>query len=147
MSMFNKVTKTFQWGSHSVRMETGEIARQSTGAVLVDIEGTVVLATVVAAKNAKPGQDFFPLTVDYLEKTYAAGKIPGGFFRREGKLGEKETLTSRLIDRRFRLLARTEMMTERDIQPAAHDDDHADQGIAIGQIAEDQEAEQDHPQR
>ena len=104
MSMFNKVTKTFQWGSHSVRMETGEIARQSTGAVLVDIEGTVVLATVVAAKNAKPGQDFFPLTVDYLEKTYAAGKIPGSFFKREGRPSELETLTSRLIDRPIRPL-------------------------------------------
>ncbi len=104
MSMFNKVTKTFQWGSHTVRMETGEIARQSTGAVLVDIEGTVVLATVVAAKNAKPGQDFFPLTVDYLEKTYAAGKIPGSFFKREAKPSELETLTSRLIDRPIRPL-------------------------------------------
>ena len=83
MTMFNKVTKTFQWGKHSVTMETGEIARQSTGAVLVDIEGTVVLATVVCAKTAKAGQDFFPLTVDYIEKTYAAGKIPGSFFKRE----------------------------------------------------------------
>ena len=72
MSLFNKVTKTFQWGQHSVTLETGEIARQSSGAVIVNMEDTVVLATVVAAKNAKPGQDFFPLTVDYLEKTYAA---------------------------------------------------------------------------
>ena len=104
MSMFNKVVKTFQWGPHRVTMETGEIARQSTGAVLVDIEGTVVLATVVAAKNAKPGQDFFPLTVDYLEKTYAAGKIPGSFFKREGRPSELETLTSRLIDRPIRPL-------------------------------------------
>ena len=80
-------------------METGEIARQSTGAVLVDIEGTVVLATVVAKREAKPGQDFFPLTVDYIEKTYAAGKIPGSFFKREGRPSELETLTSRLIDR------------------------------------------------
>ena len=79
MSMFNKVTKTFQWGQHTVVMETGEIARQSGGAVIVNIEDTVVLATVVAAKNPKPGQDFFPLTVDYIEKTYAAGKIPGSF--------------------------------------------------------------------
>lgn len=83
MTMFNKVTKTFQWGKHTVTMETGEIARQATGAVLVDIEGTVVLATVVCAKVAKAGQDFFPLTVDYIEKTYAAGKIPGSFFKRE----------------------------------------------------------------
>jgi len=104
MSMFNKVTKTFQWGKHTVTMETGEIARQSGGAVLVDVDDTVILATVVAAKNAKPGQDFFPLTVDYVEKTYAAGKIPGGFFRREGRPSEGETLTSRLIDRPIRPL-------------------------------------------
>jgi polyribonucleotide nucleotidyltransferase len=102
--MFNKVTKTFQWGKHTVTMETGEIARQSGGAVLVDVDDTVILATVVAAKNAKPGQDFFPLTVDYVEKTYAAGKIPGGFFRREGRPSEGETLTSRLIDRPIRPL-------------------------------------------
>ncbi|HEX7441263.1 MAG TPA: polyribonucleotide nucleotidyltransferase [Caldimonas sp.] len=104
MSMFNKVTKTFQWGAHSVTLETGEIARQAGGAVVVSIEGTVVLATVVAAKNAKPGQDFFPLTVDYIEKTYAAGKIPGSFFKREGRPSELETLTSRLIDRPLRPL-------------------------------------------
>ena len=104
MSMFNKVTKTFQWGNHSVTLETGEIARQSSGAVLADVEGTVVLATVVAAKNPKPGQDFFPLTVDYIEKTYAAGKIPGSFFKREAKPSELETLTSRLIDRPLRPL-------------------------------------------
>lgn len=104
MSMFNKVTKTFQWGQHSITLETGEIARQSGGAVVVDVEGTVVLATVVAAKSAKPGQDFFPLTVDYIEKTYAAGKIPGSFFKREGRPSELETLTSRLIDRPIRPL-------------------------------------------
>ncbi|MCH2240337.1 MAG: polyribonucleotide nucleotidyltransferase [Aquabacterium sp.] len=104
MSLFNKITKTFQWGNHTVRMETGEIARQATGAVVVDIEGTVVLATVVCAKNPKPGQDFFPLTVDYLEKTYAAGRIPGSFFKREAKPSEHETLTSRLIDRPIRPL-------------------------------------------
>ena len=104
MSMFNKVTKTFQWGKHTVKMETGEIARQSGGAVMIDVDDTVILATVVAAKNAKPGQDFFPLTVDYIEKTYAAGKIPGGFFRREGRPSEGETLTSRLIDRPIRPL-------------------------------------------
>ena len=102
--MFNKVTKTFQYGQHTVTLETGEIARQASGAVLVSIEDTVVLATVVARKDAKPGQDFFPLTVDYLEKTYAAGKIPGGFFKREGRPSEKETLTSRLIDRPIRPL-------------------------------------------
>ena len=104
MSLFNKVTKTFQWGQHTVTLETGEIARQATGAVLVNIDDTVVLATVVASKSAKPGQDFFPLTVDYIEKTYAAGKIPGSFFKREAKPSELETLTSRLIDRPIRPL-------------------------------------------
>ncbi len=104
MSIFNKVTKTFQWGQHKVVMETGEVARQSTGAVLLDMEGTVVLATVVAKTEGKAGQDFFPLTVDYLEKTYAAGKIPGSFFKREGRPSEFETLTSRLIDRPIRPL-------------------------------------------
>ncbi|MBB5392191.1 MULTISPECIES: polyribonucleotide nucleotidyltransferase [unclassified Herbaspirillum] len=102
--MFNKVTKTFQYGQHQVTLETGEIARQASGAVLVSVEDTVILATVVARKEAKPGQDFFPLTVDYIEKTYAAGRIPGGFFKREGKPSEKETLTSRLIDRPIRPL-------------------------------------------
>ncbi|MDD2536786.1 MAG: polyribonucleotide nucleotidyltransferase, partial [Macromonas bipunctata] len=104
MTMFNKVTKTFTWGQHTVRMETGEIARQASGAVLLDMEGTVVLATVVAKQEAKAGQDFFPLTVDYIEKTYAAGKIPGSFFKREGRPSELETLTSRLIDRPIRPL-------------------------------------------
>jgi polyribonucleotide nucleotidyltransferase len=104
MTMFKKVSKTFQWGQHTVTMETGEIARQSTGAVLLDMDGTVVLATVVAKTEGKAGQDFFPLTVDYLEKTYAAGKIPGSFFKREGRPSEFETLTSRLIDRPIRPL-------------------------------------------
>ena len=104
MGLFNKVTKSFQWGQHKVTMETGEIARQSTGAVLLDMEGTVVLATVVGKTEGKAGQDFFPLTVDYLEKTYAAGKIPGSFFKREGRPSEFETLTSRLIDRPIRPL-------------------------------------------
>jgi polyribonucleotide nucleotidyltransferase len=104
MSMFKKTTKTFQWGQNTVKMETGEIARQSSGAVMVDIDGTVILATVVAKTTAKAGQDFFPLTVDYLEKTYAAGKIPGSFFKREGRPSELETLTSRLIDRPIRPL-------------------------------------------
>lgn len=102
--MFNKITKTFQYGQHSVTLETGEIARQASGAVIVSMEDTVVLATVVAKKDVKPGQDFFPLTVDYLEKSYAAGRIPGGFFKREGRPSEKETLTSRLIDRPIRPL-------------------------------------------
>jgi polyribonucleotide nucleotidyltransferase len=104
MSLFKKVSKTFQWGGHTVTLETGEIARQASGAVLVNIEDTMVLATVVAASTAKAGQDFFPLTVDYIEKTYAAGKIPGSFFKREGRPSELETLTSRLIDRPLRPL-------------------------------------------
>src|SRR3569832_2088856 len=104
MTMFNKVTKTIQWGQHTVTRVTGEIARQASGAVIVDIEGTVILATVAASKNPKPGQDFFPLTVDYIEKTYAAGKIPGSFFKLEAKPSEHETLTSRLIDRPIRPL-------------------------------------------
>src|SRR3954447_23613325 len=104
MSIFNKVTKTFQWGNQTVILETGEIARQSSGAVGVSIDDTVILATVVARKDAKAGQDFFSLTVDYIEKTYAAGKIPGSFFKREGRPSELETLTSRLIDRPLRPL-------------------------------------------
>src|SRR5699024_11073487 len=96
--------KSFKYGDHNVRLETGEIARQATGAVICDMDDTVVLATVVAKKEIKPGQDFFPLTVDYIEKTYAAGRIPGGFFKREGRPSEKETLTSRLIDRPIRPL-------------------------------------------
>ncbi len=98
------IKKSFTYGSHTVILETGEVARQAHGAVLVNVDDTVVLATVVAAKNAKPGQDFFPLTVDYVEKFYAAGRIPGGFFKREGRPTEKETLTSRLIDRPIRPL-------------------------------------------
>lgn len=104
MSMFNKVSKTFQFGAHEVTLTTGEIARQATGAVVCQMGDTVVLATVVAKKETKPGQDFFPLTVDYIEKSYAAGKFPGGFFKREGRPSEKETLTSRLIDRPIRPL-------------------------------------------
>ena len=104
MSMFKKVTKTFQWGQHTVTLETGEIARQSTGAVMCSMDDTVVLATVVAKTDAKAGQDFFPLTVDYIEKTYAAGRIPGSFFKREGRPSELEVLTSRLIDRPIRPL-------------------------------------------
>ncbi|NJD26640.1 MAG: polyribonucleotide nucleotidyltransferase [Betaproteobacteria bacterium] len=102
--MFNVVKKTFAYGDHQVTIETGEVARQAGGAVLVSMEETVVLVTVVGAKSAKPGQDFFPLTVDYQEKTYAAGRIPGGFFKREGRPSEKEILTSRLIDRPIRPL-------------------------------------------
>jgi polyribonucleotide nucleotidyltransferase len=102
--VFNIVKESFSFGQHTVTLETGEVARQASGAVVVNMNDTVVLATVVAAKSAKPGQDFFPLTVDYMEKTYAAGKIPGGFFKREGRPSEKETLTSRLIDRPLRPL-------------------------------------------
>ena len=104
MTMFNKVSKSFRFGNHDVTLTTGEIARQTTGACICQMDDTVVLATVVAKKETKPGQDFFPLTVDYIEKTYAAGKIPGGFFKREGRPSEKETLTSRLIDRPIRPL-------------------------------------------
>ncbi|MDA1331841.1 MAG: polyribonucleotide nucleotidyltransferase [Proteobacteria bacterium] len=96
--------KTIQYGEHQLTIETGEIARQASGAVLVSLGDTVVMVSVVGKKEAKPGQDFFPLTVDYAEKTYAAGKIPGGFFKREGRPSEKETLTSRLIDRPIRPL-------------------------------------------
>ncbi len=100
----NPIKKTFTYGAHQVTLETGEIARQAGGAVMVSMDDTVVLCTVVGSKNAKSGQDFFPLTVDYIEKTYAAGKIPGGFFKREGRPSEKEILTSRLIDRPIRPL-------------------------------------------
>jgi polyribonucleotide nucleotidyltransferase len=98
------IKKSFSFGRHEVTLETGEIARQAHGAVMVDMDGTVVLVTVVGNKDVKPGQDFFPLTVDYQERTYAAGKIPGGFFKREGRPSEKEILTSRLIDRPLRPL-------------------------------------------
>jgi len=100
----NPVKKSLMWGRHQLTLETGEIARQASGAVMVTMDDTVVLVTVVGARSAKPGQDFFPLTVDYQERTYAAGKIPGGFFRREGRPSEKEILTCRLIDRPIRPL-------------------------------------------
>ena len=100
----NPIKKTFSYGRHQVTLETGEIARQADGAVLVTMDETMVLVTAVGMKGAKPGQDFFPLTVDYQERTYAAGKIPGGFFKREGRPSEKETLTCRLIDRPLRPL-------------------------------------------
>ena len=99
-----KITKTFQYGKHTVTLETGEIARQASGAVIVNVDDTVLLVTAVAAKSAREGQDFFPLTVDYVEKFYAGGRIPGGFFKREGRPTEKETLISRLIDRPIRPL-------------------------------------------
>ena len=102
--MFEIAKKTFQWGGNTVTIETGEIARQASGSVVVNMDDTVVLATVVAARSAKPGQDFFPLTVDYVEKFYAAGRIPGGFFKREGRPTEREILICRLIDRPIRPL-------------------------------------------
>ena len=110
--MFNPVSKTFQFGGKTVTLETGKIARQATGAVVVTHGDVQVLATVVGKKTANPGQDFFPLTVNYQEKTYAAGKIPGGFFKREGRPTEKETLTSRLIDRPIRPLFPKGFMNE-----------------------------------
>ncbi|MER2553253.1 MAG: polyribonucleotide nucleotidyltransferase [Thauera sp.] len=104
--------KTFAYGAHTVTLETGEVARQAGGAVIVNMDETVVLATVVGAKEARAGQDFFPLTVDYVEKFYAAGRIPGGFFKREGRPSEKEILTSRLIDRPIRPLFPDGFMNE-----------------------------------
>ena len=98
------IRKEFSYGDHLVTLETGEIARQADAAVLVGMDGTVVLVTVVGLKEVKKEGDFFPITVNYQEKTYAAGKIPGGFFKREGRPSEKETLTSRLIDRPIRPL-------------------------------------------
>src|SRR5947207_3335093 len=102
--MFHVYRKELNWGGRRLVLETGQIARQADGAVLVSYGDTTVLCTAVAVKSAKPGQDFFPLTVNYQEKTFAAGKIPGGFFKREGRPSEKETLTSRLIDRPIRPL-------------------------------------------
>ena len=96
--------KSFPYGTHTVTLETGRMARQADGAVLVTMGDTSVLVTAVARKEADPNKDFFPLTVNYIEKTYAAGRIPGGFFKREGRPTEKETLTSRLIDRPIRPL-------------------------------------------
>ena len=102
--MFNIVTKTFQFGGQTVTLETGKIARQATGAVVVTMGNSKVLTTVVGKKTARADADFFPLTVNYQEKVYSVGKIPGGFFKREGRPTEKETLTSRLIDRPIRPL-------------------------------------------
>mgnify|MGYP002717133626 CR=1 FL=1 len=107
-----KITKTFQYGKHTVTLETGEVARQASGAVIVKMDDTVLLVTAVAAKSAREGQDFFPLTVDYQEKFYAGGRIPGGFFKREGRATEKETLISRLIDRPIRPLFPEEYKNE-----------------------------------
>ncbi|MCY4426796.1 MAG: polyribonucleotide nucleotidyltransferase, partial [Halieaceae bacterium] len=108
----NPVTKTFKYGDQTVTLETGRIARQATGSVLVTMDNTSVLVTVVAEKTAKPNPAFFPLGVHYIEKTYSAGKIPGGFFKREARPSEKETLTSRLIDRPIRPLFPKDFMNE-----------------------------------
>jgi polyribonucleotide nucleotidyltransferase len=108
----NSVKKTVQYGEHILSLETGKVARQAGGAVIVSLGETSVLVTVVGKKNVKPGQDFFPLTVNYQERTYSAGKIPGGFFKREGRPSEKETLTSRLIDRPLRPLFPKGFMNE-----------------------------------
>ena len=108
----NPIRKEFQYGDNQVVLETGKVAKQATGSVVASMGGTVVLSTVVANREARPGQDFFPLTVNYQERTYAAGKIPGGFFRREGRPTEKETLTSRLIDRPIRPLFPNGFMNE-----------------------------------
>jgi len=108
----NSIKKTFQYGAHQVTLETGEIARQAGGAVIASMGDTVVIVTVVGSKTADPSRGFFPLTVDYQEKTYAAGRIPGGFFKREGRPSEKETLTCRLIDRPIRPLFPKGFMNE-----------------------------------
>ncbi len=102
--MFNIDVEEIQWGGQTLRMETGRVARQADGAIMLSIGETTVLATAVAARAEKPGIDFFPLTVNYQEKTYAAGKIPGGYFKREARPSERETLISRLIDRPIRPL-------------------------------------------
>src|SRR5271165_2356312 len=102
--MFNYFRKELDWGGRKLVLETGKMARQADGAVLVSYGDTIVLCTAVGAKSVKPGQDFFPLTVNYQEKAFAAGRIPGGFFKREGRPSENETLVSRLIDRPIRPL-------------------------------------------
>jgi len=133
-----KVTKTFQYGQHQVTLETGEIARQASGSVMVTMGDTVVLVTAVGNKNAKEGMDFFPLTVDYQEKFYAGGRIPGGFFKREGRATERETLTSRLIDRPVRPLFPEEFRNEVQIIATVlsmNPEIHADIAALIGASA------------
>src|SRR5215470_3608068 len=110
--MFDIKRKSIEWGGRRLTLETGRIARQADGAVLATYGETTVLATVVFDKQPKPGLDFFPLTVNYQEKTFAAGKIPGGFFKREGRPSEKEVLTSRLIDRPIRPLFHPDFRNE-----------------------------------
>jgi polyribonucleotide nucleotidyltransferase len=116
--MFDTHKVEIEWGGRPLILETGKVARQADGAVIATYGETTVLATVVSAKEPKPGQDFFPLTVNYQEKTYAAGKIPGGYFKREGRPSENETLTSRLIDRPIRpLFPRATRTTPRSSSP------------------------------
>ena len=137
-TIVNPVVKTFEYGNDTITLETGRIARQATGAVLVTMGQTTVLTTVVGAKKAKSGQDFFPLSVHYVEKAYAAGKIPGGFFKREGRPNEKETLTSRLIDRPIRPLFPNGYMNEVQVVctvMSAHKDEDPDMAAMIGASA------------
>jgi polyribonucleotide nucleotidyltransferase len=131
--MFTIYKKEFQWGDKTVVMETGKIARQADGAVLVSMGQTTVLCTAVAAKSAKPGQDFFPLTVNYQEKAFAAGKIPGGFFKREGRPSENETLICRLIDRPIRPLFPKEFKCETQVicTVLSHDMENAPDIVAM----------------
>ena len=136
--MFNPVSKTFQFGGQTVTLETGKVARQATGSVVVGMGNTQILATVVGRKQANPGQSFFPLTVNYQEKTYAVGKIPGGFFKREGRPTENETLTSRLIDRPIRPLFPKGFMNEVQVictVISADKDEQADIAALIGASA------------
>ena len=136
--MFNPVSKTFQFGGKTVTLETGKVARQATGSVVVGMGNTQILATVVGRKQANPGQSFFPLTVNYQEKTYAVGKIPGGFFKREGRPTENETLTSRLIDRPIRPLFPKGFMNEVQVictVISADKDEQADIAALIGASA------------
>ena len=131
--MFTIYKKEFQWGDKTVVIETGKIARQADGAVLVSMGQTTVLCTAVAAKSAKPGQDFFPLTVNYQEKAFAAGKIPGGFFKREGRPSENETLICRLIDRPIRPLFPKEFKCETQVicTVLSHDMENAPDIVAM----------------
>jgi polyribonucleotide nucleotidyltransferase len=131
--MFKTTIKEMEWLGRTLRLETGRIARQADGAVLVQLGETVVLATAVGAKSTKPGQDFFPMTVNYQEKAFAAGKIPGGFFKREGRPTEKETLTSRLIDRPIRPLFPSSFKNETQIivTVLAHDGENDPDMLAM----------------
>ena len=128
------IKKTFQYGEHKVTIETGAIARQADGAVLVDMAETQVLVTAVGRKQADPGRDFFPLTVNYQEKTYAAGKIPGGFFKREARPTEKETLTARLIDRPCRPLFPDGYMCETQVIATVISADGSNQSDVLGML-------------